>query len=300
MVYLSRVRDERPGIIAAKMECMNPSGSIKDRTVLYMLRDAETRGQLKAGDTIIESTSGNTGISLAAFSALRGYRLILTMPESTGSLRLQILHAYGAEVVQTPAEEGMRGALLKAIELHDRLPGSYMPQQFLNPANPKSHFQTTAREIWRDTRGEVRAVVAGIGTGGTISGIGRALKRMDPQVRIVGVEPRWHAVLSNSDPVDDGNTRRVGACGIDGIGAGFVPQTLDQSVVDEVIAVEDKDARRIAHLLARKEGLLAGSSSGAAVFAALKVAEREEMRDKLIVVICPDNGLKYLGTELFK
>jgi len=298
LVYLNRLRANRPGVLAAKLECHNPSGSIKDRIVLFMLHDAETRGLVGPGTTIIESTSGNTGISIAAYSARRGYHAVLTMPESTSTARVRILKAYGAQVILTPAENGMRGAMLKAQELHEQLPGSYMLRQFLSSANPLAHARTTAQEIWRDTGGQVSAVVAGIGTGGTISGIGRALKRLNSDVRIVGVEPKSLALLTESDAVLADAMR--GSCGIDGIGAGFIPQTLDRTVIDEVIAVEDDEAREAARLMARQEGILAGTSSGAAVHAALKIADRPEFREKLIIVICPDNGLKYLSTELFE
>ncbi len=305
LVYLSSMRGNRPGVLAAKLECFSPTGSIKDRAVLYMLREAEERGRLKPGMTIVEPTSGNAGISLAAFSIRRGYRVVLTMPESTSEQRLRILRAYGAEIVLTPAAEGMRGALKKAQELQSELPNSYMPQQFENPSNPLSHLRTTAQEIWKDTAGRVAAVVAGIGTGGTISGIGRALKRKNPDIHIVGVEPRSLAVLSAAEVGDhrrgvERYPEQKGPCGIEGMGAGFIPRVLDVSVIDEVIAVNDSEARTTARLAARSEGLLAGTSSGATIFAGMKLAEREEFRDKLIIVICPDNGLKYIGTELFE
>ncbi len=307
MVYLNRIRQDRPGILAAKLECFSPTGSLKDRAVLFMLREAELRGWLKPGMTIVEPTSGNAGISLAAFSVLRGYHVVLTMPETTSQQRIRILRAYGAEIVLTPADEGMRGALRRAQELQTEIPNSYMPQQFDNPSNPLSHLRTTAQEIWKDTSGTVAAVIAGIGTGGTISGIGRALKRKNPAVRIVGVEPRSLAVLSASEAGEHrpgsrsgGKAEFKGPCGIEGMGAGFIPRVLDVSVIDEVISVTDDEARRVARLAAQTEGLLAGTSSGAVISAGLQLAEREEFRDKLIIVICPDNGLKYIGTELFE
>ncbi len=291
--------------MAAKLECFSPTGSLKDRAVLFMLREAEARGWLKPGMTIVEPTSGNAGISLAAFSVYRGYRVVLTMPESTSEQRVKILRAYGAEIVFTPASDGMRGALRRAQELAAELPNSYMPHQFENPSNPLSHLRTTAQEIWRDTGGQVAAVVAGIGTGGTISGIGRALKRKKPEVWIVGVEPESLPVLSAAEAdehrgVHPGKETPKGPCGIEGMGAGFIPRVLDLSVIDEVIAVSDDDARKAARQAARMEGLLAGTSSGATISAGLRLAEREEFKDKLIVVICPDNGLKYIGTELFE
>ena len=276
--------------IIAKVEYFNPGGSVKDRIALAMIEDAEARGVLKPGATIIEPTSGNTGVGLALVSAVKGYRLILTMPETMSVERRNLVKAYGAEVVLTPGADGMKGAIAKAEALRDATPGSVILQQFENPANPAKHYATTGQEIWRDTDGKVDIFVAGVGTGGTVSGIGKALKEENPDVKIVAVEPLSSPVL---------NGGKSGAHKIQGIGAGFVPKTYDADVVDEVFDVDNDDAIRTGRQLAQEQGLLVGISAGAAAFAAAEIAKRPENAGKRIVVLLPDTGERYLSTILY-
>ena len=276
--------------IIAKVEYFNPGGSVKDRIALAMIEDAEARGVLKPGATIIEPTSGNTGVGLALVSAVKGYRLILTMPETMSVERRNLVKAYGAEVVLTPGADGMKGAIAKAEALRDATPGSVILQQFENPANPAKHYATTGQEIWRDTGGKVDIFVAGVGTGGTVSGIGTALQEQNPDVKIVAVEPLSSPVL---------NGGKSGAHKIQGIGAGFVPKTYDADVVDEVFDVDNDDAIRTGRQLAQEQGLLVGISSGAAAFAAAEIAKRPENAGKRIVVLLPDTGERYLSTILY-
>lgn len=273
-------------IIFAKLEYFNPAGSVKDRVALAMIDDAEQKGLLREGSVIVEPTSGNTGIGLASVAAARGYRVILTMPETMSVERRRLLKAYGAELVLTPGSRGMSGAIEKARELARELPGAFLPSQFENPANPQAHRRTTGPEIWRDTDGQVDLFVAGIGTGGTISGVGGYLKEQNPDIRVVAVEPASSPVLSSG---------RAGAHGIQGIGAGFIPQTLDTGVYDEIIPVADADALSTMRQIAKTEGLLVGISSGAAAWAALELARRPENRGKRIVVLLPDTGERYLS-----
>ncbi len=289
LVELSRIGRGIPVRILGKLEMKNPLGSVKDRIAWAMIRDAEERGLLKPGMTVVEPTSGNTGIGLAFVCAVRGYRLILTMPETMSEERRKILRALGAELLLTPGDKGMRGAVEEAKRIAREL-DAFMPQQFENPANPRGHEETTAEEIWRDTAGEVDIFVAGVGTGGTITGVGRVLKRRKPGVRIVAVEPAASPVLSGGKP---------GPHKIQGIGAGFVPKVLDRSVIDEVVAVEEEEAMETSRRLAREEGILAGISSGAALAAALRVARRPESERKTLVVVLPDTGERYLSTGLF-
>lgn len=276
--------------ILAKLEYLNPAGSVKDRVALYMIDDAEQRGLLKPGATIIEPTSGNTGIGLAAIAASRGYRLILTMPETMSVERRRLLAAYGAELVLTDGAGGMTAAIAKANELAKSIPGSFIPGQFDNPANPRAHYETTGPEIWRDTDGRVDIFVAGAGTGGTVSGTGRYLKRMNPDVKIVAFEPSGSPYLTEG---------RAGKHGLQGIGAGFKPDNLDLSVIDEVLTISDDDAYKTGAVLARSEGILVGITSGAAVFAAKLLAERPENKGKTIVALLPDTGDRYLSTPMF-
>jgi len=277
--------------ILAKLECMNPAGSAKDRVGLNMILDAEARGLLKVGATIIEPTSGNTGIGLASAAAARGYRVVLTMPSSMSAERIALLKAYGAEVVLTDGERGMAGAIEKANELAASIPGSFVPGQFENPANPDAHYQTTGPEIWQDTAGNVDLFVAGVGTGGTITGVGRYLKEQNPHIRIVGVEPQDSPVLSGGKP---------GPHGLMGIGAGFVPDALDTTVYDEIIPVTSEEAYAAARAMARTEGVLTGITSGAALHAATLLAMRPENKGKTIVALLPDTGERYLSTPLFR
>ena len=276
--------------ILAKLEYLNPAGSVKDRIARAMLDDAESRGLLKPGSVIIEPTSGNTGIGLAAVAAACGYRIILTMPETMSVERRSLLRAYGAELVLTEGAEGMKGAIAKAQELAAQTENSFIPGQFTNPANPRAHRETTGPEIWRDTDGKVDIFVAGVGTGGTVTGVGEYLKEQNPAVRIVAVEPAGSPVLSGgaSEPHK-----------IQGIGAGFVPDTLNRAVLDEILPVENEDAFAAGRELARREGVLAGISSGAALHAATVLAKRPENRGKMIVVLLPDTGDRYLSTPLF-
>ena len=276
--------------ILAKLEFFNPSGSVKDRAAKAMIEDAEAKGLLKKGGLIIEPTSGNTGIGLAVAAAVKGYRLILTMPETMSVERRKLLSSLGAELVLTEGAKGMTGAIEKALELRERNPGSFIPQQFENFANAEIHRRTTGVEIWEDTDGRVDIVVAGVGTGGTISGIGQALKERNPAVKIFGVEPATSAVLSGGKP---------GAHKIQGIGAGFVPDVLDTKVYDEIIPVENDDAFATGKLIGKKEGVLVGISSGAAVWAAIQLATRPEHKGKTIVALLPDTGDRYLSTPLF-
>ena len=276
--------------ILAKLEYMNPAGSVKDRIALAMIKDAEKKGLLTPQSVIIEPTSGNTGIGLASVAAARGYRIIIVMPDSMSVERRQLMKAYGAELVLTPGAQGMKGAIAKADELAAEIPHSFIPGQFVNPANPEAHYTTTGPEIWEDTDGTVDAFVAGVGTGGTITGIGRYLREKNPAVRIVAVEPKTSAVLS---------TGVAGKHGIQGIGAGFVPAVLDTGVYDEIIPVADEDAFATGRLVGKNEGVLVGISSGAAVWAALQLAQRPEMAGKTIVVLLPDTGDRYLSGPMF-
>ncbi len=276
--------------ILAKLEYLNPAGSVKDRIALAMIEDAEKKGLLTPQSVIIEPTSGNTGIGLASVAAARGYRIIIVMPDSMSVERRQLMKAYGAELVLTPGAQGMKGAIAKADELAAEIPHSFIPGQFVNPANPEAHYTTTGPEIWEDTDGTVDAFVAGVGTGGTITGIGRYLREKNPAVRIVAVEPKTSAVLS---------TGVAGKHGIQGIGAGFVPAVLDTGVYDEIIPVADEDAFAAGRLVGKNEGVLVGISSGAAVWAALQLAQRPEMAGKTIVVLLPDTGDRYLSGPMF-
>ena len=273
-----------------KLEYFNPAGSVKDRIANGMIEDAEKKGLLKEGATIIEPTSGNTGIGLAAIAAAKGYKAIFTMPETMSVERRNILKAYGAEIVLTPGEKGMSGAIAKAEELAQQIEGGFIPSQFTNSANPTAHFNTTGPEIWEDTDGKVDIFVAGVGTGGTVSGVGKYLKSKNPAVKVVAVEPASSPVLSKGT---------AGAHKIQGIGAGFVPDVLDTTVYDEIIAVENDDAFATGRLIGHKEGVLVGISSGAAVYAALQLAKRPENAGKNIVVLLPDTGDRYLSTPLF-
>ncbi len=276
--------------ILAKLEYFNPGGSVKDRVALAMIEDAERRGVLKPGSVIIEPTSGNTGIGLASVAAARGYRIIIVMPETMSVERRQLMKAYGAELVLTDGAQGMKGAIAKADELAAQIPDSFVAGQFVNPANPAVHRATTGPEIWEDTDGNVDIFVAGVGTGGTITGVGEYLKEKCPKVRVVAVEPATSPVLSAG---------HAGAHKIQGIGAGFVPEVLNTEIYDEVIPVSDEDAFATGRLIGRKEGVLVGISSGAAVWAAIELAKRPENKGKTIVVLLPDTGDRYLSTPLF-
>lgn len=276
--------------LIAKLEYFNPGGSVKDRVALSMIEDAERKGVLTPGAVIIEPTSGNTGVGLAWIGRVKGYRTLLTMPETMSKERQYLLRAMGAELVLTPGKEGMKGAIARAEELRKEIQGAVILQQFDNPANPAAHIQSTAEEIWRDTDGQVDVFVAGVGTGGTISGIGKGLKAHNPAIEIIAVEPDSSAVLSGENP---------GAHKIQGIGAGFIPRTYDASVVDRVIRVTDEDAMRTSRELSETEGLLVGISAGAAAYAAIQLALQPEYRGKKIVVLLPDTGERYLSTALF-
>ena len=279
-----------PARLIAKLEAMNPAGSVKDRVAKAMLDDAEKRGALKPGSTVIEPTSGNTGIGLCAVAAARGYRVMIVMPDTMSAERRLLMKAYGAELVLTPGKDGMKGAIAKAEELHNNIPDSFIPGQFVNPANPAAHFMTTGPEIWEDTGGNIDMFVAGVGTGGTVTGTGKYLKGRNPHIKIVGVEPDGSPVLSGG---------KAGPHGIQGIGAGFVPEALDASVLDQVVRVKDEDAFELARLMGRTEGFLVGISSGAALWAAVEQAKRPDNREKTIVVLLPDGGDRYLSTALY-
>ena len=292
LVKLNRIAGEEElyGEILAKVEFFNPLGSVKDRIALAMIEDAEHKGLLKPGSTIIEPTSGNTGIGLAFVGAVKGYNVILTIPESMSVERRKLVTQLGAKVVLTPAADGMKGAIRKAEELNALIEDSFIPQQFDNPANPEVHSRTTAQEIIRDTDGKADYFIAGVGTGGTVTGTGKALKENDPNTKVIAVEPYDSSVLSGEAP---------GAHAIQGIGAGFVPNILDRDVIDEIFRVKNKEALETARTAARTEGLLVGISSGAALFAAIQLAKRKENKGKRIVVLLPDTGERYLSTALF-
>ncbi len=287
LVRLNKIGGGLGAELIAKLEFFNPCGSIKDRIGLSMIEEAEKQGLLNKDTVIIEPTSGNTGIGLAFISAQRGYRLILTMPESMSVERRRLLSLLGAEIILTAAEKGMKGAVEKAEELLKETPNAYMPQQFKNPANPKIHRETTAEEIWRDTDGRVDVLVCGVGTGGTITGVAQVLKERKPECKIVALEPEKSAVLSGQSP---------GTHKIQGIGAGFIPEVLNIDLIDEILKVKDEDAFNMVQRLAKEEGILAGISSGAAASAGVELAKREENKDKLIVTIFPDTGERYLST----
>jgi len=292
LVYINKLSEDCEAVIAAKLESFNPAGSVKDRIALSMIEAAEREGKTIPGKTtLIEPTSGNTGIGLALVSAVKGYKLILAMPDTMSVERRMLLKAYGAEVVLTPGSLGMKGAIDKARELSEEIKDSYMPLQFSNPANPEAHRQTTAEEIWEDTDGKVDIIVSGVGTGGTITGIAETLRQKKPCIQFIAVEPASSSVLSGGQPAPHK---------IQGIGAGFVPDVLNQEVIDEIIQVSDGQAMDTARQLAQKEGILSGISCGAAMFAAIEVAKKPENKGKLLVAILPDFGERYLSSALFQ
>ena len=293
LIHLKRIETayQLNATVLGKVELFNPAGSVKDRVALAMIEKAEQQGILKEGSVIIEPTSGSTGIGLASVAAAKGYRTIIVMPDSMSQERIQLMTAYGAQVVLTPGKLGMQGAIEKAEELAKELPGSFIPAQFDNPANPAAHEATTGPEIWKDTQGKVDIFVAGIGTGGTVTGIGRYLKKQDPSVQIVGVEPADSPLLTQG---------KAGPHGLQGIGANFVPSILEQSILDEILCVTTRQAYDAARMLGKKEGILVGISSGAALHAAVELAKRPENTGKAIVVLLPDTGDRYLSTDLFR
>ena len=293
ILHLQNIQKEKAlaARLLVKLELFNPGGSVKDRVALAMIRDAEKRGLLTPGGTIIEPTSGNTGIGLAAMAAIQGYRAIIVMPDSMSVERQLLMQAYGAQVVLTPGQLGMTGAIEKAKELAQEIPGSFIPDQFCNPANAEAHFHTTGPEIWQDTDGNIDIFVAGVGTGGTVTGVGSYLKSQNPNVQIVAVEPAGSPLLSGG---------KAGPHGLQGIGANFIPDVLDQRVIDSVITVTEAEAYAAAQLLGKREGILAGISSGAALHAAISLAQKPENAGKTIVALLPDTGDRYLSTALFQ